>query len=388
MKNIVILGSTGSIGRNALSVVSNHGKGTMNIVGLTANSSTGLLLEQIEQFGPEVVAVANEEAAEELRKKTQVEVLSGQEGLCRVASWERADFVLSAIVGAAGLVPTMAAVRAGRAIGLANKETLVVGGNIVMEEAARSGARILPVDSEHSAVFQCLEGRGREYLRRIILTASGGPFVGMSTAELEKKTPEDALRHPSWSMGRKITVDSATLMNKGLEVIEAHYLFGVSPDRIDVAVHPQSIIHSIVEFIDGCSLAHMSVPDMRAAIAYAMTYPERMEGVIEHLDLSSVGKMTFAEPDKESFPCLSYAYDALAEGGTMPAVLNGANEAAVAAFLEGGIGFNDIPAIIKMTMQDHEKGTATTIEDVTIAHDWAISKALELIGTLALKPVK
>jgi 1-deoxy-D-xylulose-5-phosphate reductoisomerase len=378
MKNIVILGSTGSIGKSALSVISGY-RDRFRVVGLTANSSLDLLLEQIEEFSPEAVAVADLEAADELRARAGVPVFGGQEGLCRVASHDKADFVLSAIVGAAGLVPTMAAVRPGRTIGLANKETLVVAGDIVMKEAVRHGARILPVDSEHSAVFQCIDGGDPDFVSRVILTASGGPFVGRTREELEYVTPQDALKHPSWDMGRKITIDSATLMNKGLEVIEAHHLFGLPPEKIEVVIHPQSIIHSMVEFRDGCSLAQMSVPDMKAAIAYALSYPERMEGVIPCLDLCALGELTFREPDPESFPCLSYAYEALREGGTMPAVLNAANEAAVAAFLDGGIGFNDIPDIIKKTMQSHEKTGADSIEAVLEAHDWAINQTLGLI---------
>lgn len=352
--------------------------GRFRVKGLTANSNTGLLLEQIEAFNPEVVAVAEEATAEAMKEKTDVEVLGGQDGLCEVAAYEGVDFVLSAIVGAAGLMPTVAAVRAGRTIGLANKEALVVAGDFVMNEARENGARIIPVDSEHSAVFQCM-GSEREALKKIVLTASGGPFLGMSGDELQRVTPEDALKHPSWNMGKKITIDSATLMNKGLEVIEAHHLFGAPPEMIEVVIHPQSIVHSLVEFRDGCSLAQMSVPDMRAAIAYALSYPERMEGVIEPLDLCSVGELTFMKPDFESFPCLSYAYEALKEGGTAPAVLNASNEVAVSAFLGGEIGFNDIPAIIKLTMKSHEKQSATSLDAVLSAHEWAMNKARELI---------
>jgi 1-deoxy-D-xylulose-5-phosphate reductoisomerase len=377
MKNVVILGSTGSIGKNALDVISRQPE-RFRVKGLTANSNIDLLLEQIEAFNPEVVAVVDGEAAERLKQRANVDVLSGQDGLCDVASFEGVEFVLSAIVGAAGLMPTMAAVGAGRTIGLANKEALVVAGDIVMKEARESGTQIIPVDSEHSAVFQCI-GSDRKFLEKIVLTASGGPFLGMSVDELEHVTPDDALRHPSWDMGKKITIDSATLMNKGLEVIEAHHLFGAQPEIIDVVLHPQSIVHSVVEFNDGCSLAQLSVPDMRAAIAYALSYPERMEGVIKPLDLFEVGELTFMRPDFESFPCLSYAYEALKEGGTMPAVLNAANEVAVSAFLGSDIGFNDIPAIINMTVKSHEKKSADSLDAVLKAHQWGMDRAGELI---------
>lgn len=353
MKNIIILGSTGSIGQSALKVVASN-RDRFRVVALAANGSDDVLLRQIDEFRPEAVALNDPSAAARLREKTKTTILQGPSGIEAVASHPGGDFVISAIVGAAGLRPTMAAIRAGKTIGLANKETLVVAGDIMTAEAEKSGSAILPVDSEHSAVFQCLQCGGRRFMGRIILTASGGPFFGMPHKELDKVTVNDALRHPSWSMGRKITVDSATLMNKGLEVIEAHHLFGAAPDRIDVVIHPQSIIHSIVEFTDGSSIAQMSVPDMRGAIAYAMSYPERLDGVLPALDLASLGTLTFAKPDTKSFPCLGYAYDALNAGGAMTAVLNAANEAAVAAFLEGKIGFNDIPRVISGTMESHK----------------------------------
>jgi len=385
MKNIVILGSTGSIGRSALDVISRH-PDRFRVVGLTANRNHGLLLEQMERFRPLAVAVPEGAAALGPARYSPVEVLEGEDGLAAVASMGGADFVISAIVGYAGLGPTLAAIRAGKDIGLANKETLVVAGEIVIGEARRSGSRILPVDSEHSAVFQCLEAADRNFLNKIILTASGGPFVGKTPEELEGMTPADALKHPSWSMGRKITVDSATLMNKGLEVIEARYLFGVEPESIEVLIHPQSVVHSMVEFRDGSLLAQLSVPDMRGAIAYALSYPERLDAVVPSLDLAAVGSLTFRRPDLVSFPCLSYAFDALREGGTMPAVLNAANEAAVEAFLEGRIGFNDIPAIIKKTMDAHEGGgvrdLARDLEGLVAAHGRALGHARGLIKSI------
>ena len=382
MKDIVILGSTGSIGRSALDVVSTH-EGQFRVLALTGHANRGLLLEQVERFRPKLAASADPETAEALREQGIAHVVEGVDGLKEAASMPEADFVLSAIVGAAGLEPTLEAVRAGKTIGLANKETLVVAGDAVMEEARSRGVKILPVDSEHSAVFQCLEGRGGNDIKKIVLTASGGPFRGRAVDELEDITPAQALRHPSWSMGRKISIDSATLMNKGLEVIEAHHLFGVGPEKIGVVVHPQSIVHSMVEYTDGSVIAQMSVPDMRGAIAYAMGYPSRMDDVIAPLDLASVGSLTFGDPDINSFPCLGYAYDALKRGGTMPAVLNSANEVAVDAFLSGDIGFMDIPRIIKKTMDAHIGAGGPwepTLQRVREAHVWADSSARALVA--------
>jgi 1-deoxy-D-xylulose-5-phosphate reductoisomerase len=384
VKNIVILGSTGSIGRSALSVVEEH-QSEFKVLGLTGHSNSKLLLEQVEKFRPEVVASASPETAEALRKQGIASVLEGPEGLEEAAAFPEAEFVLSAIVGSAGLKPTLAAVKDGKTVGLANKESLVVAGEAVMKEARRSGARILPVDSEHSAVFQCLEGRTMESVRKIILTASGGPFSTREKSELEGITPAEALKHPSWSMGRKITIDSATLMNKGLEVIEAHHLFGVDSGDIEVVVHPQSIVHSMVEFVDGSVIAQLSVPDMRGAIAYAMSYPGRMEGVIPGLDLAATRELTFKKPDRECFPCLGYAYEALERGGTMPAVLNAANEVAVEAFLSEGMEFMHIPAIIKETMKAHmDAGGPWPAElgRVLEAHEWAEARARELASSM------
>jgi 1-deoxy-D-xylulose-5-phosphate reductoisomerase len=378
MKKIAVLGSTGSIGRSALSVVAQH-RDRFRVVGLTAHNNLSLLKEQALEFRPEAVAASAGADAGGLARALGVPVLTGEAGLSEVASMEDADLVISAIVGSAGLVPTMAAVRAGKTVALANKEALVMAGRAFMEEARKSGARVLPVDSEHSAVFQCLEGRDMASVRKVILTCSGGPFRGMDRAGLERVTPKDALNHPSWSMGRKITVDSATLMNKGLEVIEAHHLFGMGAEDIEVVVHPESIVHSMVEFKDGGVVAQLSVPDMRGAIAYALSWPERLEGVLPPLDLASVGKLTFERPDTESFPCLGLAYEALRAGGTMPAVLNAANEAAVEGFLNGELGFNEIPDIIKKTMDAHDNTGATNIVGVLKAHQWAASHALGLL---------
>ncbi len=379
MKNISILGSTGSIGQSTLSVVADY-PDRFRVVALTAHRNSDLLLEQIERFTPKLVAVTDPECAARVRAKADMEIVEGEMGLMEVAVFHEADFVVSAIVGAAGLRPTLEAVKMGKTVGLANKEALVVSGELMMSEARRTGARILPVDSEHSAVFQCMGGSAARDIRRLILTASGGPFRGRSVAELADVSLEDALNHPSWSMGRKITIDSATLMNKGLEVIEAHYLFGVPPEHIDVLVHPQSIIHSMVEFRDGSSIAQLSVPDMRGAIAYAMSYPDRLDGVVPALDLAAIGSLTFEDPDPASFPCLGYAFDALKAGGTMPAVLNAANEAAVEAFLDGEAGFTAIPETIYKTMQAHDPVPASDLESVMQAHEWAYAHARGLLG--------
>lgn len=379
MKRVVVLGSTGSVGKSALAVIARHPE-SFRVVGLTAGTNHELLLNQLKAFNPECVALSDPASAAELRKQTGVPVYEGQEGLCRVAAHEGADFVLSAIVGFAGLAPTLCAVRAGKTVGLANKEALVTGGDVVMAEAEKSGATILPVDSEHSAVFQCIHGEDGKAVKKIILTASGGPFFGKSKEQLGAVTPEDALRHPNWSMGKKITIDSATMMNKGLEVIEAYHLFGVGPDDIEVLIHPESIVHSMVEFRDGTVAAQMSVPDMKAPIAYALSYPVRLDNIVPKLDLAGMGRLTFAAPDTDAFPSLLYAYDALRAGGTAPAVLNAANEVAVQAFIAGRIGFNGIPETIRKTMDGYVKCPADTIEAVCEADSWGRRAAAGHMG--------
>jgi 1-deoxy-D-xylulose-5-phosphate reductoisomerase len=377
MKRITILGSTGSIGQSTLDVVGRNSD-AFKVVALTAGRNIDLFERQIRAFAPEVVAVADARAADALGKRVNgVEILSGPEGINQVAAYVESDFVLSSIVGAAGLMPTVAAIRAGKEIGLANKESLVMAGEIVMGEAKRSGVRIIPVDSEHSAVFQCIEGRQRTGVRRIILTASGGPFFDRKKEELAGVTAKDALRHPNWNMGRKITIDSATLMNKGLEVIEACRLFDMPAERVSVLVHPQSIVHSMVEFRDRSCIAQMSVPDMRGPISFALAYPERIDDPIPALELERVGSLTFRRPDHEAFPCLSYAYDALKEGGTMPCVLNAANEVAVYAFLEGGIGFQDIARVIRKTMDGHQTRPVLDFGDVIDADRQARETAVQ-----------
>jgi 1-deoxy-D-xylulose-5-phosphate reductoisomerase len=387
MKRLTILGSTGSIGKSALDIVrSNRGK--FKVFGLTAGNNISLLEEQIRSFSPEVVAVADEESARELKKRIRgkaglsIDVLSGRKGISDVAAYGGTDFVLSAIVGAAGLMPTLAAIHAGKRIGLANKEALVMAGKIMMGEAERSGSKILPVDSEHSAIFQCMAGHRKCDVKRIILTASGGPFVGKRKSSLDKITPEQALNHPRWKMGKKITIDSATLMNKGFEVIEAHHLFGLPAERIDVVVHPESIVHSIVEFNDGACIAQLSIPDMKGPIAYALTYPKRLCDVIDGLSLHDVGSLTFRKPENRSFPCLSYAYAALEAGGTMPSVMNAANEVAVQAFLALRLRFTDVAVVIRKTMDRHKVMADTELGVVIEADRWARERAKEIIKAL------
>jgi 1-deoxy-D-xylulose-5-phosphate reductoisomerase len=384
MKRITILGSTGSIGRNALEIVSNY-RSRFKVVALTAGKNIDLIEEQIKSFSPEVVAVADETAARELRNRMgghAPSILSGHDGVAEAASYQGSEFVLSAIIGAAGLIPTISAIKSGKTIGLANKEALVMAGKIVTEEAKKSGVRIFPVDSEHSAVFQCLEGRKNSEVRRIILTASGGPFAGKDVSELNDMKPEDALRHPNWQMGKKITIDSATLMNKGFEMIEAHYLFNIPPERIDVLIHPQSIVHSIVEFLDRSYIAQLSMPDMKGPIAYALSYPERIENVMQGLDLDEIKSLVFKKPDYKSFPCLSYAYMAMQSRGTMLSVLNAANEVAVDAFLKGMIRFTEISFVIRETMEGHEVLPDTDLAVILEADKWARKKAQEIIKTL------
>ncbi|MBI5675581.1 MAG: 1-deoxy-D-xylulose-5-phosphate reductoisomerase [Nitrospirae bacterium] len=380
MKRLSILGSTGSIGKNTLEVISRN-PDTFKIVALTARNNISLLESQIAQFNPEVVAVFDGSEAERLRsKKLPVKILSGEEGVIEAATLENVDMVVSAIAGSAGLMPTLAAVKAGKTIALATKEALVMAGSIIMAEALKRGVKIIPIDSEHSAIFQCLNGRDIEEVKRIILTASGGAFLGKSASELESVTPEDALNHPNWDMGRKITIDSATLMNKGLEVIEAYWLFNIPVEKIDVVIHPQSIIHSMVEFIDGSILAQMSVPDMKGPISYALSYPHRTENVMPALNLTDVAKLTFEEPDHEKYPSLSLTYDALKRGGTMPCVLNSSNEAAVEAFLNKRISFTAITRVVSKTMAEHSVLKGETIEEVLSASIWARQKAEEIIN--------
>ena len=381
---MTILGSTGSIGRSTLDVVSRN-RQDFEVVALAAGRNIDLLESQIKTFRPDIVSVADEQTALALRRRVNgLSVLTGAEGVKSVASYERSDFVISSIVGSAGLMPTLAAIQAGKAVGLANKEALVMAGGIVMAEARKRGVKIIPVDSEHSAVFQCIEGHKRTGIRRIILTASGGPFVGRKKEDLDDITAKDALNHPNWSMGRKISIDSATLMNKGLEVIEACWLFDMSPDKVSVLIHPQSIVHSLVEFIDRSCLAQMSMPDMRGPISYALSYPDRIGDPIPALDLEAIGSLTFGRPDNETFPCLSYAYDAIRAGGTVPCVLSASNEVAVNAFLDGRIGFNKIPLVVRRTVDSHKASPVSDLEDVLEADRWSREAAERCIQEAVL----
>lgn len=381
MKRLAILGSTGSIGVNTLDIVRQFPE-RFEVVSLSAGLNIELLKEQILRFRPRAVSVLNQEAARELQKgiaRRDVEVVYGVEGLIRVATHPEVDQVVSAIVGAVGLIPTLSAIKTGKSIALANKEPLVMAGKIVMEEAKKNGVRILPVDSEHSAIFQSLLGHRKEDIHRLILTASGGPFLNLPFSKLHEVTVRDALNHPHWDMGKKITIDSASLMNKGLEVIEARWLFDIPVQKIIVRIHPQSVVHSMVEYIDGSIIGQMGIADMRIPIAYALSFPERLSLKLDSLDLSQVGPLTFSPPDLEKFPCLRLAYQSMEIGETMPAILNAANEAAVNGFLEGSIKFTDIPLLIQRVMEEHEVKTARTIEDILRADQWAREKTKNII---------
>ncbi len=386
-KNLTILGCTGSIGVSTLEVVRQF-PDRFGVAALAAGRNITLLREQIEEFGPRLVSVMDEELADKLGQSLRhlsspPQIVFGPEGYKRAATMPEAEMLVSAMVGAAGLLPTLAAIEAGKHIALANKETLVIAGEIVMALAAEKNVQILPVDSEHSAIFQSLQGNHRSALKRILLTASGGPFFNKGAEELEKVTPEAALCHPNWSMGRKITIDSATLMNKGLEVIEARWLFDVPVDQIAVHIHPESIIHSMVEYIDGSVIAQLGMPDMKIPIAYALSYPDRIPVQGPHLDLFRLGKLTFYPPDMEKFPCLRLAYDASKKGSTLPAVLNAANEVAVHSFLDGQIGFSDIPYLIETTMNKHKASGSLTLERIIEADRWAREEAGRLAQSLS-----
>ncbi|NMC75111.1 MAG: 1-deoxy-D-xylulose-5-phosphate reductoisomerase [Geobacteraceae bacterium] len=382
MKKLSILGSTGSIGVSTLEIVAAH-RDRFHVVALTGGNNLQLLKKQIEEFHPQVAAVISEDSARELRgmvRSTGTEILSGIPGMIAAATASDATMVVAAIVGAAGLVPTVAAIRAGKDVALANKETLVTAGHLILKMVKEHGVSLYPVDSEHSAVFQSLRGHRIEDVKRIILTASGGPFFQYPSRKLAEVSIEDALNHPNWSMGKKITIDSATMMNKGLEVIEAKWLFQVPVEKVSVVIHPQSIIHSLVEYVDGCVLAQLGTPDMKAPIAYALTVPERVPTGVRGLNLAELGSLTFFEPDMERFPALKLAYRAVADGESMPAVMNAANEVAVEAFLSGSIRFLDIARIIERTMDAHQPHALTSIEEVLHADRWGRTKAKELLA--------
>lgn len=363
-KAISILGSTGSIGTQSLEVARSH---EMQIYALAANRNVDALEQQAREFLPKKVCIFETEKYAELKQRLAdlpVQVLCGMEGLCDIASDKNADILINSVVGMVGLLPTLTAISAGLDIALANKETLVAGGSLVMEQAAKKGVRIYPVDSEHSAIFQCLQGNRREQLHKIILTASGGPFFGKNRQELEHVTVADALNHPNWSMGNKITIDSATLMNKGLEFIEAKWLFDLTPEQIEIVVHRQSVVHSAVEYQDCSVIAQMGVPDMKIPIQYALLYPERLPCPTKHLSLTDYGTLTFEKPDMKTFSCLKTAIAAITTGGTAPCIVNGANEAAVAAFLSGKIRFLDIGALAQKAMEMIPATKIETYEDV------------------------
>ena len=384
MRKLALLGSTGSIGIQTLDVVRGLCRGgdfPVSIQVLAARSSVKQLEEQIREFRPQAAAVFDEKAAKDLRDRTRdldLEILPGIEGLCQAAAWDSADMTLNAVVGMVGLRPTLSAIAAGKTVALANKETLAAGGSIVMEAARQNKVEILPVDSEHSAIFQCLQGcPEKKAVKRLLLTASGGPFFGKTRKELEGVTPAQALRHPNWNMGAKVTIDSATLMNKGLEVTEAAWLFGLGPKDIQVVVHRESIVHSLVEYVDHSVIGQLGTPDMRLPIQYAITYPKRYPSPCGELDLAGLGSLTFAQPDLETFRCLKVCLQALERGGLAPAAANGANEEAVALFLQEKIGFLEIPQLVEAAMLRQPDAPADSVEAVLQADREARQFVLE-----------
>jgi 1-deoxy-D-xylulose-5-phosphate reductoisomerase len=379
VKRISILGSTGSIGVQTLDVVAHH-PDRFRVVGLAAGRNLELVRRQVAAFRPQIVSVADRELAEKLAVDAPpgTRVVYGEAGMAEVAAHPDADVVVTAVVGSLGLKPTLAAIEAGKTIGLANKETLVCAGAIVTARAQARGVRLIPVDSEHSAIFQCLNGESPKHVSRLILTASGGAFRDRTREELKHVTAAEALKHPNWSMGAKITIDSATMVNKGLEVMEAHWLFGMPYGRIEVVIHPESIVHSCVEFADRSIIAQMGLPDMRVPIQYALTYPERWESPVAPLDLAALGKLHFRAMDYDRFRCLKLAYDCGRAGGTAPAVFNAANEIAVSRFLSGEISFLDIERILQETLDRHEICAAPELEDILEADRWARTVASRL----------
>ncbi|NEP15760.1 MAG: 1-deoxy-D-xylulose-5-phosphate reductoisomerase [Leptolyngbya sp. SIO4C1] len=396
MKAITLLGSTGSIGTQTLDIIEHH-PDQFRLVGIAAGNNVALLGQQVRQFQPEIVAICNEGKLAEFKAaiadvEPQPQILAGEAGVVEVARYGEAEAVVTGIVGCAGLLPTLAAIEAGKDIALANKETLIAGGPVVLPLVEKHGVKLLPADSEHSAIFQCLQGVPEGGLRRIILTASGGAFRDWPVEKLPQVTVADALKHPNWSMGRKITVDSATLMNKGLEVIEAHYLFGMGYDQIDIVIHPQSIIHSLIELQDTSVLAQLGWPDMRLPLLYALSWPERIYTNWEPLDLVKAGDLTFRDPNHDKYPCMDLAYAAGRAGGTMTAVLNAANEQAVALFLDEKIRFLDIPQVIEQVCDRHRSDLTQqpSLDDILQCDRWAraevktVSDALSTTATVSL----
>src|SRR2546421_5409733 len=389
MRSLIILGSTGSVGTQALDVVRRN-PDRFRIVGLSSAQNHDLLIGQIREFMPPMVAVADEDAALELKEKLeglrQVEVLVGPDAARILTRETEADMVLNAIVGAAGLEPTLAALQSGKTVALANKESLIIGGELVTDLIKGEPERLVPVDSEHAALAQCIRGERREDLHRVIITGSGGPFRGWARDELDKASVKEALAHPKWNMGPKITIDSATLMNKGLEVIEAHYLFGLDYRQIDVVVHPESIVHGFAEFRDGSMIAQMASPDMRLPIQLALGSPDRLPSGIQRLDLAGLGRLTFEPVDRDRFPSLDLAYRAGQWGSTYPAVLNAANEVAVGAFLEERIRFTTIPEIVAAVMDEHDAAAAVSVVTLSRADAWARRRAAEIVDGLRAGP--
>ena len=383
MKYISILGSTGSIGTQTLDVVREH-PDKISVCAISGNNNIELLRKQIIEFNPGLCCVMDNNNALKLKKllpsHIKTEIISGMEGLIAAAEYEKSEIIVTAVSGMIGLQPTVAAIKKGKTIALANKETLVTGGNYIMNLSRKHNAAILPVDSEHSAIFQCLMANENKAVNKILLTASGGPFIGKNEEFLKTVTVEDALKHPSWSMGKKITIDSATLMNKGLEVIEAKFLFDIGQEQIEVIVHPQSIIHSGVEFIDHSTIAQLGLPDMRIPIQFALFYPNRMENSYKSLSLSDIGNLTFEKPDLSTFKCLSLAFEALREGGTMPAVLNASNEACVKLFLDKKISFLDIGNINEKVMLSHNPAEIDSIETILQAEEFAKQMVIKVIS--------
>jgi 1-deoxy-D-xylulose-5-phosphate reductoisomerase len=381
MRSIALLGSTGSIGVNTLDLVRRF-PDRFKIVGMVAGENLKLLAAQIKEFSPRCVAIKNEKDVPRLRKllgAKRTEICWGVNGATNISTAHEVDVVLAAIVGGAGLVPTLQAVQAGKEVALANKEALVMAGEIFVNEAKKANTRLFPVDSEHSAIFQCLQGNRRDEVDKLILTASGGPFLRTPLSRLRHVTISQALKHPNWKMGRKITIDSATMMNKGLEVVEAHWEFDVEPSRIDVVIHPQSVVHSMVRYQDGTIIAQLGMADMRIPIAYALAYPHRLDGGWRPLEMTEHGELNFLPVDKRRYPALGLAYHALKQGGTMPAVLNAANEIAVDAFLAGKIGFREIHRTIEKTMQGHSPQRARNVEDILEVDRWARERATLLV---------
>ena len=375
---IAILGSTGSIGHSTLEVIEKYPE-KYQVVGLSAGYNAELLQEQIRKFKPKAVSLSDESGQDILNDCPGTEVFFGVEGACKIAAMPEADVVVAAISGSAGLLPTLEAVKAGKTVALANKESLVMAGELIISEAKKNKADIIPVDSEHSAIFQLLKDKKNEDVKNIILTASGGPFLGSTLEELENVSPEEALKHPRWKMGNKVTIDSASMMNKGLEVIEAHYIFGMPAEKIKVIVHPQSIVHSMVEFIDGTVFAQLSHPDMKAPIAYALSCPDRLDNIVEPLSFADIGKLTFEDPDYERFPNLRLAFRALETGGLMPVIMNSANEVAVQKFCDGLIGFTSISKLIEKVMDSFNDNGGRSLDDILEADKWARDEAVNSI---------